>query len=149
MLRGNPNGAGFGAGRPSGDTAGVHSLYDRVGGDAFFVDLVDRFYAGVADDPVLRPLYPEDLTPARHWLAEFLVQYWGGPRRYDQDRGHPRLRLRHAPFTITQVERDRWWTHMAAAVRDAGIDQADTDELLAYFEMAATAMINSPPARPS
>ena len=118
-------------------------MYDRVGGDGFFVDLVDRFYDAVEQDPVLRPLYPdEDLADARHWLTEFLIQYWGGPRRYDEQRGHPRLRRRHAPFAIGAAERDAWWTHMAASVRGAGLAPEDEAEMLAYFDMAATAMVN-------
>jgi hemoglobin len=120
----------------------VRTLYERVGGDAFFTDLVERFYAAVADDPILRPLYPEDLCPSKYWLAQFLVQYWGGPRRYDETRGHPRLRMRHAPFVITSLERDRWWTHMAAAVQASDLPPDDAAELLAYFDMAATAMVN-------
>src|SRR5437762_249686 len=84
---------------------------------AFFESLVDRFYAGVASDPVLRAIYPEpdDLARARHRLTLFLAQYWGGPRTYDAERGHPRLRMRHAPFAIGPVERDAWLTHMNAA----------------------------------
>lgn len=120
----------------------MQTLYDRVGGDAFFVGLVDRFYAAVAEDPVLQPLYEEDLTEARHWLTEFLVQYWGGPRRYDEARGHPRLRMRHAPFAIGAQERERWWAHMSAAVRSAQLAPQDEAELLAYFENAATALRN-------
>lgn len=121
----------------------METLYDRAGGDAFFVALVDRFYEAVEQDPVLRPLYPdEDLAEARHWLTEFLIQYWGGPRRYDEVRGHPRLRRRHAPFAIGRVERDRWWTHMADAVRAADLSSEDETEMLAYFEMAASAMVN-------
>ena len=120
----------------------METLYERVGGDAFFVDLVDRFYTAVAQDPVLQPLYEEDLTDARHWLTEFLIQYWGGPRRYDEARGHPRLRMRHAPFAIGDVERERWWTYMSAAVNAAEIDPNDAAELLGYFENAATALRN-------
>lgn len=121
----------------------MDSLYDRLGGDAFFVGLVDRFYDAVEQDPVLRRLYPEeDLADARHWLAEFLVQYWGGPRRYEEQRGHPRLRRRHAPFAIGRDERDRWWTHMSNAVRAADVTPDDEATLLAYFDMAATSMIN-------
>lgn len=120
----------------------MDTLYDRVGGDAFFVDLVDRFYDAVAQDPVLQPLYEEDLAPARHWLTEFLVQYWGGPRRYDEVRGHPRLRMRHAPFAIGERERERWWTHMSSAVRAAELEPADEAAFLAYFQHAASALRN-------
>ena len=117
------------------------SLYERVGGDEYFHSLVDRFYEGVEADPVLRPLYPEDLGPARFHLAEFLVQYWGGPRRYNERRGHPRLRMRH-PFPIGTAERDAWFRHMSEAVAASGASAEDTRELLAYFDMAATSLIN-------
>jgi hemoglobin len=118
-------------------------MYERAGGDRFFHDLVDRFYAGVAEDPVLRPLYPEDLTDPREHLRLFLVQYWGGPRTYSDERGHPRLRMRHAPFTIGLAERDAWLAHMDAAVRAGGLPPEDEAEMLDYFRMAATQLINS------
>jgi len=120
------------------------TLYDRVGGAPFFAALVERFYAGVAADPVLRPLYPEDLGPSVGWLTGFLVQYWGGPTGYSDERGHPRLRMRHAPFRIGQAERDAWWAHMSAAVRDSGAGEVEQAELLAYFDRAADAMVNAP-----
>ncbi len=100
------------------------SVYDAVGGRPFFVDLVDGFYAGVSADVLLRPLYPEDLTDSRRHLAGFLTQYWGGPSTYSDERGHPRLRMRHAPFAIGDAERDAWLRHMlgsldaVAATRD-------------------------------
>jgi len=119
------------------------SLYERVGGAAFFVDLVERFYGGVETDPVLRALYPDDLGPGKRSLALFLVQYWGGPTTYSDEKGHPRLRMRHFPFTIGTAERDRWFAHMSAAVAASGAGPAERDELLAYFDMAATAMINA------
>ncbi len=118
------------------------SLYDRVGGTAFFVDLVERFYAGVESDPQIRPLYPEDLGPGKRALALFLAQYWGGPTTYSDEKGHPRLRMRHFPFTIGTAERDRWFHHMAEAVAASGAGEAERAELVAYFDMAATAMIN-------
>ena len=120
------------------------TVYDRVGGMAFFERLVDRFYEGVADDPVLLPLYPEphELAPARRRLTLFLAQYWGGPSLYSDERGHPRLRMRHAPFSIGGEERDRWLVHMRAAVASleppADIERA----LLDYFDMAAESMRN-------
>jgi hemoglobin len=120
---------------------GQTTLYERVGGDDFFHSLVDRFYDAVEADPVLRPLYPEDLGPARFHLAEFLVQYWGGPRRYSDLRGHPRLRMRH-PFPIGMAERDAWFRHMSDAVATGGASEADAAELVAYFAMAATSLIN-------
>jgi hemoglobin len=91
------------------------SVYRQVGGSQFFVDLVKGFYAGVATDPVLRPMYPDDLTDSRRHLAGFLVQYWGGPAAYSDERGHPRLRMRHAPFAIGDAERDAWLRHMLAS----------------------------------
>ena len=120
------------------------TVYDQVGGMAFFERLVDRFYEGVADDPVLLPLYPEphDLAPARRRLTLFLAQYWGGPSTYSDERGHPRLRMRHAPFSIGGEERDRWLVHMRAAV--ASLDPPPDIEraLLDYFDMAAESMRN-------
>ena len=119
------------------------SLYDRAGGMPFFEALVGAFYDGVANDPAIRPLYPEpELTGARHRLTLFLAQYWGGPTTYDQERGHPRLRMRHAPFAIGPLERDRWLVHMRAAVvsLEPGPDVAA--DLERYFEMAAEAMRN-------
>jgi hemoglobin len=118
-------------------------MYDRVGGEPFFVDLVDRFYLGVAGDPVLRPLYPEDLAESKAHLAGFLVQYWGGPDTYSQTRGHPRLRMRHAPFVIGTLERDAWLTHMRAAIAEAELSESDSSELSAYFEMAADSLVNA------
>jgi hemoglobin len=120
------------------------SLYDAAGGMPFFESLVDRFYAGVASDPVLRAIYPEpdDLAGARHRLTLFLAQYWGGPRTYDAERGHPRLRMRHAPFAIGPVERDAWLTHMNAAITAAGAPAEVAGRLRAYIEMAAEAMRN-------
>ena len=119
------------------------TLYDAVGGMPFFERLVTRFYEGVAADEVLRPLYPDDLeAPARH-LMLFLAQYWGGPTTYDAERGHPRLRMRHAPFAIGPEERDRWLVHMRAAVDEAGpVPESARTALLEYFEMAAEAMRN-------
>ena len=123
------------------------SLYERVGGVAFFEALVDRFYEGVAADPVLLALYPEpdDLAPARERLTLFLVQYWGGPTTYSDERGHPRLRMRHAPFAIGPDERERWLRHMRAAIdATAADDQEAADALHAYVTMAAEAMQNRP-----
>ena len=97
-------------------------LFDRVGGMPFFERLVDRFYAGVETDPVLLAVYPDhaDFAGARHRLTLFLVQYWGGPTTYSDERGHPRLRMRHAPFAIGSLERDRWLVHMRAAIDASG-----------------------------
>jgi hemoglobin len=118
------------------------TLYERVGGEEWFVALVDRFYKGVATDLLLRPLYPDDLTEPKAHLAGFLVQYWGGPTTYSDQRGHPRLRMRHAPFVIGEAERDAWLRHMNDAVRAGGLTPGDEAEVLAYFDMAANAMIN-------
>src|SRR5579864_9205782 len=89
-----------------------NSLYDRVGGDAFFFSLIERFYAGVEQDPVLRPLYPDNLEAPKRHLALFLIQYWGGPHTYSDERGHPRLRMRHFRFRIGRPEREAWLRHM-------------------------------------
>jgi hemoglobin len=123
------------------------SLYDRVGGMPFFEALVAGFYRRVATDDVLRPLYPErDLAPAQHRLTLFLAQYWGGPRTYEQERGHPRLRMRHVPFAIDAVARDRWLLHMRAALAELSqttpIPLDAAAELDRYLEMAAEAMRN-------
>ncbi|HEU5004036.1 MAG TPA: globin [Actinomycetota bacterium] len=118
-------------------------LYERVGGDEYFHTLVDRFYVAVAEDPVIRHLYPEDLGPPAYHLAEFLVQYWGGPRRYSERRGHPRLRMRH-PFAIGGPERDAWLRHMTDAVRESGAGPIEQAELLDYFAMAAQMLVNQP-----
>jgi hemoglobin len=121
------------------------TLYDTVGGMPFFERLVDRFYEGVADDEILRPLYPEaDLTGARRRLTLFLAQYWGGPGTYSQERGHPRLRARHVPFAIGGPERDRWLVHMRAAIEASDAPEAARARLHEYVTMAADAMRNRP-----
>ncbi len=123
------------------------TLYDRVGGRPFFETLTRRFYEAVADDPVLRPLYPDDeegMEAARLHLELFLVQYWGGPSEYNQTRGHPRLRMRHAPFTIGPAERDAWVRHMTDAVKAAGLSPLDEVQMLSYFTTSATHLINQP-----
>jgi len=120
------------------------ALYAVVGGMVFFERLVDRFYEGVASDPVLLRLYPDpgDLSPARRKLALFLAQYWGGPMTYSEERGHPALRMRHASFEIGAVERERWLVHMRAAVEAVDAPREVADALLAYFEMAAPSLQN-------
>ncbi len=120
------------------------SLYERVGGEPFFFGLVDRFYTGVETDPVLRPLYPDDLAGPRRRLALFLIQYWGGPDTYSQERGHPRLRMRHFRFPIGEAEREAWLSHMRAAVESSSATARDAAALLAYFETAATSLVNRP-----
>ena len=119
-------------------------MFERVGGEPWFAALTERFYAAVATDPVLRPLYPDDLGPSREHLCGFLIQYWGGPADYSRDRGHPRLRMRHVPFAIGQAERGAWFTHMADAVRAGGLEPADEAEMLEYFAMASTHLVNRP-----
>jgi hemoglobin len=119
-------------------------MYERVGGTSWFEALTAHFYAGVAADPILRPLYPEDLAPARDHLCGFLVQYWGGPGDYSDARGHPRLRMRHVGFAIGAAERDAWFGHMAEAVQAAHLDPADEREILDYFANAATHLVNRP-----
>lgn len=113
----------------------------------FFEDLVERFYRGVAADLLLRPLYPDDLTEPKRHLTLFLAQYWGGPSTYSDERGHPRLRMRHAPFVIGEAERDAWLRHMEASL-DSLLDEHDVhptveSKLLDYFAMAADAMVNT------
>ena len=119
-------------------------MYEAVGGMPFFEALVDRFYEGVAADPVLLRLYPEpdDLAPARRRLTLFLAQYWGGPSSYSEERGHPRLRLRHAPFAIGGEERDRWLVHMRSAVAALEPPAEVAQALLDYFDTAAEGMRN-------
>jgi hemoglobin len=120
-------------------------VYDLVGGEPFFVALVERFYAGVERDPVLRPLYPDDLADSRRHLAGFLAQYFGGPPRYSEERGHPALRMRHMPFQIGETERDAWLTHMAAAVRASGLPPELEAAMLDYFTRAADWLVNRRP----
>jgi hemoglobin len=119
------------------------SLYEAAGGMPFFEALVDRFYEGVSTDQDLRPIYPEpDLAGARHRLTLFLAQYWGGPSTYDLERGHPRLRTRHAPFAIGPAQRDAWLGHMRAAIASVAPQPDIAARLEAYFGMAAEAMRN-------
>jgi hemoglobin len=118
-------------------------LFERAGGWPFFETLVTHFYDGVATDAVLRALYPEaDLAGARHRLTLFLAQYWGGPTTYDEERGHPRLRMRHAPFAIGPAERDRWLLHMRAAIVATAPPPDVAADLERYIAMAAEAMRN-------
>jgi hemoglobin len=119
------------------------TFFEAVGGEDTFRRLVHRFYEGVATDPILRPLYPEeDLGPAEERLRLFLIQYWGGPRTYGERRGHPRLRMRHAPFPIGGPERDAWLTHMRAAVDELALPEQLDKMLWDYLLMAANSMIN-------
>ena len=120
------------------------TFYEAVGGHDTFVRLVDRFYEGVAGDPVLREMYPEeDLGPAAERLTLFLEQYWGGPTTYSDQRGHPRLRMRHNPYQVNPDARDRWLTHMRAAVNDLQLHPELERMLWDYLERAAFSMVNS------
>lgn len=125
------------------------SWYDRFGGEQFFTELVAGFYQRVAVDDLLRPMYPEaDLAPAERRLRLFLMQYWGGPTTYGEERGHPRLRMRHAPFVVDLAARDRWLALMQQSLDDVGADLSteDRDQLWRYLQSAADAMINVNPA---
>ena len=128
-LDGNPVGGNF---------------YEIVGGKAVFQKLASKFYAGIATDEVLRPMYPEgDLGPATERLQLFLEQYWGGPTSYQEQRGHPRLRMRHSPYKINPDARDRWLKHMRAALDSLALPPLQDAELWAYLDRAATSMLNT------
>jgi hemoglobin len=118
------------------------TLYDLIGGEATFRRLVDRFYAKVEADEVLRAIFPEDLEAGKEYQYLFLMQYWGGSTRYSQERGHPRLRMRHSPYAITEDLRNRWVQYMLEAIDDAGIQEPYRSEMRQYFEQGATFMIN-------
>ncbi|HVH24239.1 MAG TPA: globin [Pseudonocardia sp.] len=121
------------------------NFYAEVGGAPVFEKIVARFYQQVAEDEVLRPIYPEDdLGPAEVRLRMFLEQYWGGPRTYSDQRGHPRLRMRHAPFRVGPIERDAWLRCMRIAVDEADLDDAHRAQLWQYLQYAAASMVNSP-----
>jgi len=120
------------------------TVFEIVGGRPFFADLVRRFSARVEADPGLRHLYPDDMEPGMQALASFLAQYWGGPPDYSAQKGHPRLRMRHAPFTIRQRERDAWLAAMLAALDEAVMPEIARELMREYFTGASTAMINSP-----
>lgn len=120
------------------------TFYDEVGGRETFAKIVSAFYRGVADDPVLKPMYPEeDLGPAEERLLLFLEQYWGGPTTYGETRGHPRLRMRHMPFHVDPDARDRWLRHMRTAVEEAKLSPLHEATLWDYLERAAYAMVNT------
>ena len=132
------------SGQPEG------TFYDLVGGHDTFVRLVRGFYEGVAGDPVLRAMYPEeDLGPAEVRLRMFLEQYWGGPNTYSEQRGHPRLRMRHAPYAVTPQQRDRWLRHMLASVADLGLDHDQEAMLVDYLVRAAYMLVNAPEDEPT
>jgi hemoglobin len=123
------------------------NVFDSVGGLPFFVDLVDGFYAGVSADQLLRPMYPEDLTESRRHLSGFLAQYWGGPSAYSAERGHPRLRMRHAPFAIGEAERDAWLRHMLGSLDTVAATRGTPVEAVArirtYLTDVADFLVNA------
>jgi hemoglobin len=120
------------------------SFYDAVGGHDTFVRLVHHFYQGVEADPLLRPIYPEeDLSGAEHRLTMFLEQYWGGPTTYSQERGHPRLGQRHAPFRVSPSARDAWLRHMRDAIEASDLSPEHADQLWAYVTRAAHFLVNT------
>jgi hemoglobin len=120
------------------------NIYELVGGKKFFESLCKAFYVGVKDDELLRPMYPEeDLGPAAERLQLFLEQYWGGPKTYQETRGHPQLRLRHAPFKINPAARAAWLKHMRQALEDQNLPPLLENQMWAYLDRAATAMLNT------
>ncbi|MBG0740925.1 globin [Paeniglutamicibacter antarcticus] len=137
-------GTGIGTGTGTDTDTNGGSFYDAVGGHKTFVRLVHVFYQGIAQDPLLRPMYPEDdLHPAEERMRMFLEQYWGGPRTYLEQRGHPRLRMRHVPFVVTPQARDRWLVHMRAGVDALNLPPLQEATLWDYLERAAHSMVNS------
>jgi len=125
------------------------TFYDLVGGAETFRRLVHRFYQGVADDPLLRPLYPEaDLAGAEHRLRTFLEQYWGGPKTYGEERGHPRLRMRHVPYKIGFAERDAWLAHMRDGLDEVALPPDLDAQFWNYLTAAADSLVNDPAANP-
>ena len=137
-------GAGPHSGVPTEREPVWDPFYESVGGHAGFKKLVDEFYRLVETDEVLRPMYPEgDLAPAAHRLTMFLEQYWGGPTTYQEERGHPRLRMRHAAFKIGPLARDRWISHMRSALDTLGLPPLIEAELWAYLDRAAHSLLNS------
>ena len=118
------------------------TIFEAVGGEPTFQRLVDAFYEGVEGEPILRQLYPEDLTGPRRHLMLFLIQYFGGPETYSNERGHPALRMRHRPFAIGKPERDAWMRHMSAAIDTLDLSELVKDQMRGYFEGASTFLIN-------
>lgn len=126
------------------------SFYEAVGGHDTFVRIVGNFYARVAEDPLLRPMYPdEDLSDPAARLTMFLEQYWGGPTAYSEQRGHPRLGMRHAPFPVTPSARDRWLTHMRSALDDSGMSAEHVSMFWEYVVRAAHFLVNTPDDEPT
>lgn len=125
------------------------SVYDMIGSEEPFRQLVEAFYDKVESDPVLRPMFPDDLEEGKHWQFLFLMQYFGGPTRYMEERGHPRLRMRHFPFSIDQEARDHWLDHMLSSIDEVGIEEPARSVMRQYFERASTFLINQFPERKS
>ncbi|WP_026530781.1 globin [Haematomicrobium sanguinis] len=139
-----PRGKDLGLSNQAGFTQPSESMYESMGGHETFAAIVHEFYRRVADDELLRPMYPEeDLAPAERRLLMFLEQYWGGPKTYGEERGHPRLRMRHMPFRVNAEARDRWLLHMRAAVDQAHLPPLYENMLWDYLERAAHSMVNS------
>ncbi|GAA1405293.1 globin [Kitasatospora putterlickiae] len=125
-------------------TLSEETFFEQVGGEPTFRRLVHRFYQGVAEDELLRPMYPEeDLGPAEERFALFLIQYWGGPRTYSEQRGHPRLRMRHVPFKVDRAAHDAWLKHMRVALDELGLPEDAERQLWEYLTYAAASMINT------
>lgn len=118
------------------------TVYAQVGGEITFFRLVDAFYRRVEGDAELRAMFPQDLSAGKYWQFLFLMQYWGGPQRYSEQRGHPRLRMRHMPYAINQAMRDRWVQYMLEAIDEVGIQEPARTAMRAYFEQGATFMMN-------
>ena len=126
------------------DESTAATFYDEIGGMPTISKIVDRFYEGVAGDEVLRPVYPEeDLRPAAERLTLFLAQYWGGPTTYSDNRGHPRLRMRHAPFAVTPAAQERWLVHFRAGLDAANLPPAQDAQFWDYVTHAAQFMVNT------
>ncbi len=119
------------------------TIYEYVGGDATFQALVDDFYERIEQDEVLRAMFPDDLAPGKHWQFLFLTQYFGGPARYSEQRGHPRLRMRHMPYSIDEDARNRWLGHMLDAIDAVGIEEPARSQMREYFERGSAFMINT------
>ncbi len=118
------------------------SVYDMIGGEITIFKLVDVFYTKLAQDEELKSLFPEDLSEGKYWQFLFLMQYWGGPTRYAEMRGHPRLRMRHMPFPITPLLKDKWLKCMLEAIDIVGIQEPARSTMRQYFEQGASFMIN-------
>lgn len=118
------------------------SIFELIGGEEPVAAIVEAFYDAVDQDPVLRPMYPDCLAAPKRHLFLFLVQFFGGPRTYLQERGHPRLRMRHFPFAIDQEARDHWLEHMLSAVDQAGISEPARSQMREYFDRSSTFLIN-------